>query len=432
MTLADKMRDLGIGYGWNHPYFMPGLSKIKIHETSDKDVTRTMAVDIKGNVYMNTEWVKGKPEAHLAGVLFHELMHLMMAHAHRQEGRTKVVQTSNGYTVPLFNIAADMAINHMLKEMGIGLPDGACYPPYGMEQLNTEQLYEYLDQNLEEADSGGSGRSGQRLKPGLAEDVGDGEAAAGCGVKPDPDGDGGQGDGEPQDGGGGQSQGDAQDQTDHAHEWEKIASQARSIAAGVGKGHLFAKLFERRKAVRWEQLCRSTVSRALAQHGRDEQSWSRRNRRSPGRIILPGWKATKAVGACIIDASGSVSDEMLSTAVDQIQRVAEIACSRIWLIVHDYGVQTSGWIDGRSRQAIQGRVVGRGGTDFHQAYAAMAAVPARFDFMIHLTDGEIGGTWPERPKNCRRMVVALLGNRRALAEPPAGSVVVNVDLELKK
>jgi predicted metal-dependent peptidase len=318
-------------------------------------------------------------------------MHLMMNHAHRQDGRNLMAVMEDGREVPLWNIAADMAINQVLREMGISLPDGACYPPRGKEDQNAEQLYEHLAK--ESPKKRGSGGTGQ--------------AASGCGVMP--------GDGTPE------------EQEAHAEEWEKVAAQARSLSAGTVAGNALARLFERKEALRWESLCRSLISRAVAMHGRDSQTWTKRSRRSTGRVIFPGWKCTKATVCGVIDASGSVSDEALSRGVDQLQRIAEIAEARLYIVVHDYGVQTSGWVNGRDRRAIERTVRGRGGTEFDQAYREVSRVPRRFDMMVHLTDGECFGAWPARPRNVQRLVVALLGECRP-SQTPDGATVVRVKL----
>lgn len=421
-ALTDKVRDLGIGVGWTHPFFLPALSRITLTEVpEDHPHIRTMAVRMDGRVSINPAFARALPDLQLAGVLFHEIMHLMMDHAHRKEDRTVIVEDDAGNPIALWNIACDMAINHVLREMGIQLPPGACYPPPGQEGLNAEQLYDYLLKNVvQPPKKGGSGRG--RAPAGAKAD----QAAGGCGVEPgDEPGKGGEGEGEDGQGHGGSAPMGPED-------WEKVAVQARALAAGTAAGNALSKLFERKQALRWEQLCRATVSRAVAQHGRDDQTWTKRGRRScqdpAGRIVLPGWKATKATVCGVIDASGSVSDEQLNRAIDQLQRISEVASARLYLVVHDYEVQTAGWVDGRKRGAIYSRIKGRGGTSFHPAYEAVAKARHPFDVMVHLTDGEIGNDWPDKPANARRLVVALLGDCAYASKPPVGTTTVKVQL----
>lgn len=418
-ALVDKLRDLGIGVGWNHPFFLPALSRLTITETT---TCPTMSVQMNGKVKVNPEFAARLPDQELAGVLFHEIMHLMMSHAFRVEGRTIMCSTPMG-SISLFNICADMAINLVLRDMGVKLPDGAVYPPPGMEDLNAEQLYEALAKEPEKAGMGraqargGAGRGKQKQPGGGGGDEGEQgqgpQPCGGCGVEPgDGEGEGGGG-GEGDGGKDGQGQGQGEGPTtpeDWEREWEKVAVQARNIAAGTTAGNALARLFERRQAMRWKQLLKSTVARAVAQHGRDEQSMTRRNRRSPARIIYPGWMSRKVSVACIVDTSGSVSDEQLTQILSEVMDIAKVGEARIYLVTHDAQVQFSGWVDGTKRDQVARSFVGRGGTTFSVAYDELERVRRRFDAVIHLTDGYPCEPWPAPPKNGRRFIVALVAD----------------------
>jgi predicted metal-dependent peptidase len=402
-----RLRDLGIGVGWTHPFFLPPLARITILEDAN---TPTMSVTLDGKVRVNPEWTASLSDGEAAGVLFHELLHLMMDHAGRMEERTLIAEfkddKGNVRRVPLWNIAADMAINQVLKEMGLRLPGAACFPPHGDEGLNAEQLYEKLAKNSKKKDGGGGGT-------GIAGATG--EAGSGCGVEPS--------DGQAADGEKDEQGMSAEDWRD---EWNKVSAQARALAAGTTAGDALARLFARRRTMSWAQVCRACVSRAVAQHGRDDQTWTRRSRRSPPGILLPGWKATKATVAVVIDSSGSVTDDMLTQAIDEVTAIAKAAETRLYLVVHDYGVQTKGWVKGNSRERVHGRVKGRGGTSFDEAYQAIEAVGRPFDAMIHLTDGEIGNAWPARPRNVKRLVAAMLNRSQYRSAPPSGTLVVEI------
>jgi predicted metal-dependent peptidase len=418
--IEDELRELGIAYGWTNPFFLAPLANIDIKE--DPGVA-TMRVNIDGKVSVNPDFYRRLTDSQKAGVLFHEVMHLMMMHAMRQEGRTQLVQTADGQVVSLFNVAADMAINHVLKQMRIQLPEGALYPPHEYTEMNTEQIYDELAKKLKNEGPGGvvavmspgKGRKGQQQPQDGQQ--GEPQVGAGCGVDP---GEGGQ---------------DSEDKSkpDPHEKWEQVAAQARALAAGTEAGDLLAKLFTRRESLRWERLIRASFSRARAQHGRDEQTWTRRSRRMlpsdpDRRISLPGWKATKATGCVVFDISGSMSDEQVSRSVDQAQRIAEIAEARVWVVVHDAQVQFSGWLNGRSRAEYQKVFRGRGGTDFRPAYEAVERSGQKFDFMVHTTDGECYGDWPDKPSNCKRLIVALVGECSP-SQMPGCATSVRVTME---
>jgi predicted metal-dependent peptidase len=406
--LEEELRELGIGHGWTHPFFLAPLAHIKI--TEDPTVS-TMRVNMDGKVSVNPDFCRKLTDSQKAGVLFHEVMHLMMQHAMRSEGRTQLVQTGDGQIVSLFNVAADMAINNVLQQMRVALPEGALYPLPEHREMNAEQIYDELAKTLKNdgqtatltMPGKGKGKKGQ---PAPGESNGEPAVGAGCGVDP------GEGEGEKQEDG--EGAGDTPSKMTAGEKWEQVAAQARAMAAGTEAGDLLAKLFTRREALRWERLIRSCFSRAQAQHGRDEQTWTRRSRRMlpndpDRRVSLPGWKATKAQGCVVFDISGSMSDEQVSRSVDQAQRIAEIAEAKVWVVVHDAGVQYSGWLNGRSRAEYQRVFRGRGGTDFNPAYKAVQDSGQRFDFMVHTTDGECWGEWPEKPSNVKRLIVALVG-----------------------
>ena len=259
--LEEELRELGIGHGWTHPFFLAPLAHIKI--TEDPTVS-TMRVNMDGKVSVNPDFCRKLPDSQKAGVLFHEVMHLMMQHAMRQEGRTQLVMTPDGQVVSLFNVAADMAINHVLQQMRVALPEGALYPLPEHREMNAEQIYDELAKQLKNDGNTATlslpGKGKGKGKPQPGEGQGEPTVGAGCGVDP------GEGQGENSEE---KAEGaNAAGKMTSEEKWEQVAAQARAMAAGTEAGDLLAKLFTRREALRWERLIRSCFSRAQAQHDR--------------------------------------------------------------------------------------------------------------------------------------------------------------------
>ncbi len=389
--LAARCRKVGRGFGWKYPWFLPPLSEAYFRETTTE--TETMAVSLDGEILVNPEFAAKLSDKHLGGVICHELLHPMLRHHQRSDGFEDL---------ELFGQCADRALNQIAREMGIELPEGALYPDAGQERATTEELYDhYFAKKPKGQPGGGAGGNG----PGKKEP----RATAGCGVRP--------GKGEAKGGAAGEA---AREEAEKR--WREVAVQSASIAAGTAAGEALARaLLPPPAKTNWKRLIRSACANAAAAHGRDDQTFARRNRRSPPGIILPGWRGRNARCAVMIDASGSVSDEFLAEMAAETVKVGRDTSVSVYLVVHDAVVQHEGWVDARTPEAILSRVKGRGGTTFAPAYRAVERVQKRFDAAVHLTDG-FGEGWPPRPSNSRRLLVGLWGAGPG-SKPADGEVV---------
>lgn len=404
---ADRCRDVGLAMGWLHPFFLIPLSYLKFEEVKDTKECPTMAVFHTGRVIINPQWAAGVGDKELAGAVCHEIMHLILQHHGRVGSRDKFK----------WNIAGDLAINGALREMSIPLPAGALFPPAGGELLTAEEWYEKLPDT-------------QKIKA-------TGAVGAGCGVEKDPQAGSGEGDedGEGKSGGGDQEGKDGAGKTPGntpgpAVDWEVVAHQAQAAARGTASAQALAPLLKPKEAgVRWRQILRSTMNRVAANGGRDMQTMTRRNRRSPDGFVLPGWISHRPTVAVVIDSSGSMSDAMLEKAVAEAKAAGEAAGCRVFLALHDARCYWHGWIDMKGPPDKLGRLMThRGGTDAEEAYKVVGKERARFDTLIHLTDGELG-RWPEIPDNTRRLVAAIVGESRYHSQPPAGSTLIKVAID---
>jgi len=417
----ERLKRLLMILGWRHPFFMPPLARATFKEDAS---IPTACVNTRGLIMISPTFAASLTDAQLAGVGAHELLHPTLQHHHRRGDRDPL----------LWNIATDMAINQLLRECQIELPDGAFYPPDGMEAAHAEDFYAYLiNQQKQQKQTQGQGQ-GQGQSQGQGQGQGQGQSqgqgqGAGEGA--------GKGAGQPAPGQGcgivdaGEGDGDDASDADNARQWRVAAHEAKEIARSCGDGgyRALARIMDVPPSrVAWDQVLRGAMAQAQGAHGRDDVTFSRRNRRSPQvGAQLPGWRAQRPRVGVLIDSSGSVDDASLTVAIGETVKICASTQSRVYLVVHSNGVQFAGWLAPNTKVSdVRGRVTDRGGTLFRPAYEALAQAGA-LDCAVHLTDGEPCDAWPSLPARCKRLVVALVGSSTR-AHVPARARIVETKL----
>jgi len=404
-ALVKRCKAQAMSLGWKSPFFLPAIARI---EFVAAHFPPTACVDLRGRIRVNPEFAASLKDTELQFVIAHELMHLLMLHHDRRANRDPV----------RWNIATDLIINRTLKNASAAMGAGAfTMPSVGIiadesqAEMTAEQLYSEVPEP-----------SAQQRAQAAA---GTTPVGAGCGPTPgDQDGEDGQ---DGQDGRGGKSD----DQL--KREWRECAAQSQMSGrqAGTQDGNLLADLLDiPPPKVRWAEVLRGALHRAIAEAGRDDVSWSRRSRRSGTDIILPGGITYRCKAAVVIDTSGSMSDEDLSRCVAETTAIVNNCRVPVFLVVHDHCVQEAAWIRPGARNVVHANIKkkmkGRGGTSFDEAYNRVEKEPGKFNVMVHLTDGEVYD-WPERPSSVRRLVVALLGSANE-THAPADARIIEVEL----
>lgn len=410
----QRCYDVAIAGAWHHPFFLIPLGHLNWAEADPEQVpTMAVMIDVRtgqgATLFINTEWTKSLTDKHLFGVLCHEIMHPLLQHAARADGKKE----------ESWGKATDMAINASLTSSGIELPPCALLPPREHYDSSAEEIYALIE--AEEIDAPGydpnKATAGCMPKKGQ----GPGQSQPGDG---DQDG---QGDGD-QDG---QGQGQGSSQSNDRF-WGEMLAQCQSMAKGTGSAKAMAKLFERRPTkTKWARVLKNAASRAAAKGGRDMQTFSRANRRSTGDMILPGWQSQRPAVSVIIDTSGSVSDEMLRASLNSVVEVAKASGVRFFLALHDGECYFGDWIKPETTVAHLSSLCGqRGGTDPNDAFERVGEARGRFDCLIYLTDGEVG-TYPAKPMNCKRVAVGIVGDRQSTwrAKIPPGWQEIFVDIQ---
>lgn len=429
-ALTARARKLLRKSGWNHPAILVPASRTVIVEDAE---TRTASIDDRDVIRLGSDFCGKLSDSELTAVLWHENLHMAMLH----RARFAAVD-GNPENHLAWNVACDRAINGFIRSIGFKLPEGCYYPGAGQEAMSAEQMYVVEKKRRADAKKDGQGPPAP----------GEGGFGKGCGVERSPEGGpsaGKPGAGRPQPGGsdasGGPgeapSTGSGRTQSQRERASRSIAAEMAAVAksCGSGAGDVLAKLLEPPPALpSVSQVLRKCVSMAAPESGRRAQTYTRASRRSvpvdgaEDRAILPGWMSMKAAVAAVFDVSGSMPDSALNAAARDLIAMTKTAAARIYVVVHDDGVRWSGWVLPTTKHAdLVARFTGRGGTSFEEAYERVGEARAKFDVMVHFTDGECW-RWPARPANARRLFVGLYGSR-SRASVPSDATVIETEAE---
>ena len=102
-----------------------------------RDVRLRTASTDGNNIYFDMDFYLSLEKKERLFVIVHEIWHCIMMHLVRQKSRMHDV----------FNIAADMEINYILKEQGLVPPKDLCFPPTHLQGKSAEEIYEWLLKN---------------------------------------------------------------------------------------------------------------------------------------------------------------------------------------------------------------------------------------------------------------------------------------------
>ena len=338
--MLDKLSK-GWGFYASVLYQMPMVEKSSLP---------TMATDGK-SIFYNAEFTDALSEAELDGVKVHEAYHRILKH-HLRMGKRDA---------ELWNIACDYAINPIIIQSGLVLPEGALIDAK-FKGMSAEKIYDLLKQ-----------------------DQGD-------------DGNGGGGSGQPQP----QEWGNVEDQGGNMSE-DQIKSEEATINAQVvmavnsmktEAGKLPANIKEiidemKRSQIDWKDVLRRFV-------GGDQPegySYRRPNRRQwyLNEVVTPVSNKIGCGDIVVgIDTSGSVSSIELSHFLGELNAIAESSgAESVTIITCDYDVQ--GVVRYERGDQIEDIVCkGRGGTRVMPVFDYIAENNVNVDNFIYFTDMGIG------------------------------------------
>jgi predicted metal-dependent peptidase len=370
------------------PYIASGLWSLTPVETKGLG---TLAVDKYWRLYYDPDlkWnVKG-----CATVLYHEINHMLRSHSERAELQVNV-------DTKAWNIAADAEIND-----DISAEKNCVWPlkpvtPKDLKMPNglfAEEYYQKMPVVKVTMNDCGSCAGGEKRPHEL-----DGPANAG-GKSDVP----------------GLSQGEGELLKRH------IANEVRAEASrGNVPDHLkrWAEALLNPK-LDWRKLLRSQVKHSLADiAGKVDYTYRHPARRNIPQIIMPSLRAPVPNVAIVLDTSGSISGDTLTSALSEANGVLRACGLRdsVPVYVTDAQVHSAKKV----WNASQIKLEGGGGTDMRLGIDAAMRGRPKPHLVIVFTDGYT--PWPASQPNCK-LIIALVGNSVDAANCPSYAKVVQVD-----
>jgi len=364
--IIEKLVTARIGLLLRHPFFGNLATRLKLIDASDW--CATLATDGR-NFYYNNEFVnKLKPKEAEFGFA-HEVLHNVFDHMGRRDHRDPT----------LSNIAADYAVNQILKDERIGeVPSWIkIFQDNKYRGMSYEQIYDDLYEKAEKIDIGSLGE--------LLDEHLDGE---------DGDGDGSE-EGDEKDGKSKRPRLTAEEKKQIRDEI-KEAMVAAAQAAGAGKVPAgVARMIQTftEPKMDWRQMLRMNIQSIL----KSNFSFSRPNRKSQHcGAILPGMMNEETIDVSVaIDMSGSISDTQAMDFLSEVKGIMdEYKDFKLNLWCFDTAVYGYKQFTGDTADEImEYKCQGGGGTAFEANWDFMKSEDIQPKKFIMFTDGYPCGTW---------------------------------------
>lgn len=320
------------------PFFGSLAMKLEVVETEN---VPTFATDGR-KLYYNPSFCASLSKEEIKGVLAHEVMHCAMNHMGRKGERHHVK----------WNVACDYAINKIIKDARLSLPEGSLLDD-NFTGLSAEEIYSKLPKVTEQQIA--SAAFGEVLPS-------DGKSMEGEGLS-------------------------KEEAEVLGKEWEGAAIQAAQVAKMVGRlpadlermvlGDLFPQ-------VDWI----TKLARFVKSTARDDYSWSRPNRRGiTSNLYLPSLYSNKMGEMVVgIDTSGSITSDILNQFMSEVNAILDLARpEKIYVVYCDSdvaGVEEFTYAD----LPITANPKGGGGTSFSPVFEWVEDNGINPECLVYLTD----------------------------------------------
>ena len=328
----------------DHPFFASILLKRKL--TEDNTI-KTLAVDARGNIFYNKDFIEGLTVPQVVWGLCHEIGHVIGQHALRKKHRDH----------KKWNYAGDAWINDMLNDSGVGqsIPNTVDMP--GSKDKTTETIYDELPDNDGESSSGGGNSGGSDFDNGLGDDI------------------------------------KYEDLTDSERQEIEASNKvdiAQAAQAAKARGKLSGKLADIVSDIinvktPWYEI----LERYMTEYVKQDQSWLRPNRRHIGSgTYLPSMAREPSMGTVVvqIDVSGSISKTELDYYAGHLSRIAK-QCNpeKIHVIYTDTDVQKH--MEFEAGEDVKLEFYSGGGTHMPAGFDWVDAQGIEPSVFVCLTDG---------------------------------------------
>ncbi len=369
-----------------HPYLglaVWGMSRI------EQPGLGTFAVDRRTRLFYDPEVAVAWSVAEVAGVLYHEVSHVLRAHAER-----RLIELDPS----VWNLAADLEINDGLaEERDVVLPGSAALPhDFGLERGLLAETYAYRLPQV-------------RTRPTM---VTAGQCGSCAGGVDPPNIDTAAHDASP-----GFEPGELIVLRRRVAQAIRSAAQ-RGAAPGYWRRWADQHLEPR---VDWRREFAALIRHAVAdQFGAVDYSYRRPSRRQAafGPVVHPALRRPVVDVAMIVDTSASMGQRDLALALAEIRGVLRATCSGVGarILSVDAVVHSTQRVN-RVEEVV---LAGGGGTDMRAGLAAVDRLRPRPHVVVVVTDGET--PWPAQPPRGMSVIVAL--TRRSVTPAWAKSMVL--------
>ena len=389
--VVEKLVTARVGLLLRHPFFGNLATRLELVDASDW--CATLATDGR-KFYYNVAFVDKLTPKNAEFGFAHEVLHNVFDHMGRRDGRDP----------KLSNIAADYAVNQILKDERIGeVPDFIkIFQDNKYRGWSYEQIYADLEEKAIKIDLS---QLGELLDEHL-----DGEGDEGDS----------NGNGDQEGNGKGRPKLTAEEKKAIRDEIkEAMVSAAQSAGAGkipAGVARLIKDFTEPK--MDWRELLRMNIQSIL----KSNFTFSRPNRKSQMcGAILPGMMNEETIDVCCaIDMSGSISDKQAKDFISEVKGIMdEYVDFKLRLWCFDTDVYNLAEFSADNADDIMSyECKGGGGTAFEANFEFMKdndIEPKRF---IMFTDGYPCGSWGD--ENYCETLFIIHGNDSII--PPFGQV----------
>ncbi|MFJ5924728.1 VWA-like domain-containing protein [Kitasatospora sp. NPDC092948] len=354
------------------PFLATALFAMQVVESAR---VSTMAVDRYWRCYVSPAFVAARSEEELASIWVHEVSHLLRDHALRGDRAMRKFGLDGPGDRLRINVAADCEINDDVFGDGLVRPEDAVYPE--TLGLPPDQLMEdYLPMFTLGPHTDAAGW----LECGSGADGLDREWELGP----------------------------ASGRALREHERDLVRFRvAEGIIGRPGDAPAGWRRWAREAfhpPQPWRELLAGAVRSAVAGAGAgSDYTYGRPARRAtalPG-VVLPALRRQLPRVAVVVDTSASISDQELGTALLEIAAIARALSGRrelLSVICCDAAAELAERIGNHGELAL----VGGGGTDLREGFAAALRLRPAPDVVVALTDGQTA--WPSHRPSCRTVI----------------------------
>jgi predicted metal-dependent peptidase len=364
--IIDKLITARVGLLLRHPFFGNMATRMTLIDASEW--CQTLATDGR-NFYFNLEFVDKMNPKECEFGFAHEVLHNVFDHLGRRDNRDPI----------LANVAADYAVNQILKDERIGVSPSwmKIYQDNKYRGMSFEEIYQHLYDNAEKIDLTKLGELLDEHLDGEGDDEADGD-----------------GDGD-KEGKGGRPKLTAEEKKAIRDEIkEAMVSAAQAAGAGrvpAGVQRLITDFTEPK--MDWRELLRMNIQSIL----KSNFSFQRPNRKSQHcGAILPGMTNDETVDVSVcIDMSGSISDAMAKDFLSEVKGIMdEYVDFKLDLWTFDTEVYNYVQFTGDTADEImEYECKGGGGTDFMANWDFMKEQGIEPKKFVMFTDGYPCGSW---------------------------------------